>query len=290
MPIADEAPASPQPERSARSAAALPLGIVRLPPRGRRSVQWETAVVLAISLGQSAVYAILRIIERMTRPEPLGQQTSQLNTAQTPDRPWLDLAYQVAGVAFGVVPALLVMHLVATRFIPRVIRASGGRGVGLAWGTRPRRWGLDLAWGVGLTALIGVPGLGLYLGARELGLNTTVQAANLGEHWWTVPVLIAAALMNGVLEEVVMIGYLFTRWLQAAWRWWVVVVVSALIRGAYHLYQGWGGFVGNVIMGLIFGAFFVRFKRLWPLVIAHTLLDVVSFVGYSFLADRVSWL
>nr|WP_022911151.1 CPBP family intramembrane glutamic endopeptidase [Aestuariimicrobium kwangyangense] len=251
--------------------------------RRRRTLLVETAIVLAISLGQSAVYSVLSIIERLTRAVPLAQQTSQLNTSATPDRPWLDLAYQLANVGFGIVPALLAVHLLASRFVPR-------GGVAAALGTSPRRVGRDLVWGVGVAAGIGIPGLGLYLGARALGINTTVQAANLGENWWTVPVLVLAAAMNGVLEEVVMIGYLVTRWLQAGWRTWVVVACSALIRGAYHLYQGFGGFVGNLVMGLIFGVFFVKVRRIWPLVIAHTLLDVASFVGYSFLAGRVSWL
>jgi hypothetical protein len=29
---------------------------------------------------------------------------------------------------------------------------------------------------------------------------------------------------------------------------------------------------------------------LWPLVIAHTILDVVAFVGYTMLRGKVSWL
>ena len=35
-------------------------------------LRWEIVVVLAISLGQSAVYAVLSIIEKMTRPTPLN--------------------------------------------------------------------------------------------------------------------------------------------------------------------------------------------------------------------------
>ena len=58
---------------------------------------------------------------------------------------------------------------------------------------------------------IGIPGLGLYLGARELGLNTQVQASGLADNWWTVPVLILSAVQNAMLEEVIVIGYLFTR-------------------------------------------------------------------------------
>ena len=38
--------------------------------------------------------------------------------------------------------------------------------------------------------------------ARQLGINATVEPANLAENWWTVPVYVLSAAMNGVLEEV----------------------------------------------------------------------------------------
>ena len=77
----------------------------------RTRVGVEVVIVLGLSLGQSAIYAILRIIERMTRAVPLAQQTSTLNPSATPDRPWLDLTYQLVGLAFGVVPVLLALYL-----------------------------------------------------------------------------------------------------------------------------------------------------------------------------------
>ncbi len=163
-------------------------------------------------------------------------------------------------------------------------------GVWRAVGLIPRRLGPDLTWGFVLFAGIGIPGLGLYLGARALGFNTTVEAANLTDQWWTIPILVLAAAMNAVLEGSIMIGYLFTRWRQAGWTWWVIILVSALIRGSYHLYQGFGGFVGNLVMGAIFGLWFLRTRRLLPLIVAHLLLDVASFVGYSLLHGHVSWL
>ena len=91
--------------------------------------------------------------------------------------------------------------------------------------------------------------------------------------------LVLAAAQNAVLEEVVMIGYLFARWGEAGWGTWRIIVTSAVIRGSYHLYQGFGGFVGNLVMGLLFGWLYPRTKRVMPLVVAHTILDVVAFVG-----------
>ena len=66
--------------------------------------------------------------------------------------------------------------------------------------------------------------------------------------------------------------------------------LAALLRGSYHLYQGLGGFVGNLAMGLLFGWLYRRWGRVGPLVVAHALLDVGAFVGYAVLAGRVSWL
>lgn len=236
--------------------------------------------MLGVSLGQSAAYAALRIVERLTRPVPLNQQTSNLNTSATPDRPWLDLGYQLAGIGFALVPVLLALYLLSRS------HARAGQAIGFDL----RRPAFDAWFGTVIAACIGIPGLGLYLGARALGLNTTVQASGLGDHWWTIPVLVLSAAQNSILEEVIMIGFLFTRLRDLSWPVPVILVVSAMVRGTYHLYQGFGGFIGNLIMGLIFGAIYLRWRRVGPLVVAHTLLDIAAFVGYALLAPHVSWL
>jgi membrane protease YdiL (CAAX protease family) len=240
----------------------------------------EVVIVLGLSLGQSAVYAVLRIIERLTREVPLAQQTSTLNPSVTPDRPWLDLTYQLVGIAFGLMPVLLALYLL------NLTNAPAGRTIGFDL-TRPR---FDLGFGALIAVVIGIPGLGLYALARALGFNTEVQASGLGDQWWTIPVLILSAAQNALLEEVVVIGYLFTRLRQLAWNPAAIIALSAVIRGSYHLYQGIGGFVGNLIMGVIFGLIYLRWKRVGPLVVAHTLLDIAAFVGYALVAPYVDWL
>ncbi|MEO5609684.1 MAG: CPBP family intramembrane glutamic endopeptidase [Ornithinibacter sp.] len=246
----------------------------------RRQHLTETWLVLGVSLGASAIWSLLRIVDRLTRSETLRQQTSAMNTSVTPDRPWLDLAYQLTGIALALVPVLLALHLLR--------RDDPGEPHTMGFDVR-RPW-QDLARGALLAAVVGIPGLGLYLTAKTLGLNTTVAAANLEQVWWAVPVLVLSAAQNAVLEEVIMVGYLFRRWGQAGWGPWRVIVTSALIRGSYHLYQGFGGFLGNAAMGLLFGWLYTRTKRVMPLVVAHTILDVVAFVGYALVKPHVSWL
>ena len=258
-------------------------------PLDRRALLTETTLVLLLSLGESAIWSALSIINKLTLQVSLAQQTTTMNSSVTPDRPWLDLLYQLTRITLALVPVALVLHLVARD------QSEGPNGLERVRPTRVfgldlLRPGRDLLGGAALAAVIGIPGLGLYVAARALNLNTSIAAANLGEQWWTVPVLILAAAENALLEEVVMVAYLFRRWHQAGWGPARIIVTSALIRGSYHLYQGFGGFVGNAIMGLIFGWVYTRTKRVMPLVIAHTILDIVAFVGYALLRDHLSWL
>jgi membrane protease YdiL (CAAX protease family) len=246
----------------------------------RRRAAWEILLLLGVSLGESAIYSLLRLVERLTRNVPLAQQTSTLNASATPDRPWLDLAYQLVGIAFALVPAILALYLLQLSDPP------AGERIGFDL----HRPAFDISRGLLLAVAVGLPGLGLYVGARELGWNTQVQASGLAEHWWTIPVLILSAAQNAVVEEVIMIGFLFTRFSQLEWRVPIVVAASAAMRGGYHLYQGFGGLLGNLIMGVVFGLVYLRWKRVGPLVVAHAALDIAAFVGYALLAPRLSWL
>lgn len=251
--------------------------------RSRPRLGWETVFLLAICLGQSAVYSVLSLLDKLTAGPPLNQQTTTMNNSVTPDRPWLDLAHKLTDYLFLAAPVPVALYLLVNVWPP-------GRSPWRAIGLHGRRLGRDVLIGVAITAAIGIPGMGLYLLSRALGLNTEISAGNLGSQWWTVPVYVLAAFANGLLEEVVMIGYLLTRWRQCGWDPRAAVGVSALIRGSYHLYQGFGGFVGNLVMGVAFGWYWQRTRRLWPLVVAHTLLDVFSFVGYALLKHALPWL
>ena len=155
------------------------------------------------------------------------------------------------------------------------------------------RWGRDSAAGLGLAALIGIPGLGLYLLGRELDLTVTVVPSALNTYWWTIPMLIALALRAGILEEVIAVGYLFARLRQLGVSMWPIIMVQAVLRASYHLYQGFGAFIGNFVMGLIFGWIYAKTGRLAPLIVGHTVIDIVAFVGYplalSFLPETLGF-
>lgn len=229
--------------------------------------------MLGLTLGQSAVYAILSLIKRYLDTKPVGSQTATLNPSRS-DINYLDLAYQVAGIGFRLFPVALALYLLS------------GHGVG--WRQRlgltgpGRRWGKDLAAGAGLAALIGLPGLGLYAFGRAIGQTVRIDTSGLPDVWWSATILLASAAVIGVLEETIAVGYLVTRLRDLAWHPVAAIAASAVLRAGYHLYQGWPMALGNAVMGAVFATVYWRTGRLGPLIVAHWTLDAVAFIGPEF--------
>ena len=280
---------------------AAPAARPALPAPSARVVRWEIALVLGLSLGRSAVYAVVQLIDKATRA-PLGEQTTVLNPALSP-RWGFDLTYQLLDIGFALVPVLLVLHLTWLR----------GRNPFRAFGLDLRRPGRDLAWGLALFVGIGLGTLAVYAAGRAAGVTTAIVAAALDDTWYQVPVLLLSAARHALVEEVIVGAWLVDRlgWLQqlrAAGRHrdpapalasprvsdaglhlpvraGTVVVALAVLRGAYHLYQGVGPGIGNALMGVVFTLVLLRTRRVMPLVLAHFLLDAAGFVAYPMLHE-----
>ncbi|MDQ0634771.1 membrane protease YdiL (CAAX protease family) [Arthrobacter pascens] len=251
----------------------------------RRRLRIEVWIVLGLSLGQSAVYSVVQLLDKMTRA-PLAQGTSTLNPSQS-TREYFDLTYQLLDIIFALVPVLLVIFFLTDQRQP-------GAGEGLHSGSAFRKLGFnfdrpgrDFLQGLGLAAVIGIPSLGLYAAGRALGITTAIIPSALDSYWWTVPVLILSAVRHAVVEEVIVVGYLLDRFGKFGWSMPLAIFTSSMLRGSYHLYQGFGPFIGNAVMGVVFAWLYTRTKRVMPLVIAHSLLDIVAFVGFSLFGRAV---
>jgi membrane protease YdiL (CAAX protease family) len=218
----------------------------------------EVLVVLSLSLLASAVFAVIDLLSApVSRSVTVGVFAN------------VQLARQLASIAFNLAPVWLVLHLA---------RRSGEPVEAFGLGTGTLR--ADLGWGVGLGLAVAAAGLGVYLGAVALDVNRSVVPVPPLGHWWTVPVLVLGAGQNALLEEVVAVGYLVRRLEQLGWAAVTAAAASALLRATYHLYQGWGGFAGNLVLGAVFAAIFLRWRRTWPLVVAHAVVDVLAGLGY----------
>lgn len=239
----------------------------------RSRIWWEIAIVLALGLGQVAIYAIVKLAYLLTDATPLAQQTATLNPSRS-DREVFDLIYQLLDLGFAIVPSLLVCFLLWQRRRPHLERL----------GLDGTRIGRDTGRGVLLVLVIGIPGIALYVAGRALGIFVAVNPGGLPDHWWTIPVLLLSAARAAVQEEFIVLGYLFVRLRQLGWGTWPIIIATSILRASYHLYQGPGAFIGNLAMGLVFGWLFARSGRLLPFLVAHFLIDATAFVGYSWAA------
>lgn len=252
--------------RSTERSRSGPPGATGVPPSplSRRDLTEEILVVLSLSLLAAATFAIRDLFR-----EPVRRTVTRAVQTQAPL-----LIDQLLPVLFALPPVWLVFHLVR--------RSGEGAGsIGLGW-DRPGR---DVGRGLVLAAIVGSAGVALYVWAVRMNFNRFIIPTPPIGFWWTYPVLVLNALENALIEEVIVLGYLITRLQQIGWAGPVAVVASSVLRGSYHLYQGWGGFAGNLVMGLFFGWLFLRWRRAWPMVWAHTALDVGAGVLYILFLD-----
>jgi membrane protease YdiL (CAAX protease family) len=95
-------------------------------------------------------------------------------------------------------------------------------------------------------------------------------AANL-----SMSLVFMVSTVNGIFEEVFVTGYVIAA-LTPVRGMWTAINVSTGIRLLYHLYQGPIGILSIVPLGLIFGYVYSRTRMLWPLIVAHIVLDIVG--------------
>jgi membrane protease YdiL (CAAX protease family) len=243
----------------------------------------ELLAVLGVTFGISGIDSLLSFVRaQVTINHGVGFRnvaTAPIKSAAKTPYQWLDILDQLVSVLGGILPAFLAIVL--------LMRSPGGPGYGIGLDRLRLR---EIGQGAGFAVLIGGPGLALVYFARKLGLNAQIVVTNFPDVWYRIPTLLLEAFQQGAAEEIVVCAYVLTRLHQLGWTNSRALAAGAVLRGSYHLYQGYGGFIGNAVLGLIFGWWFQRTRRVWPLVIAHSLIDAVSFIGYVYLHGRLSWI
>ena len=236
------------------------------PPLSRRDLIEEVLIVLSLSLLYAALVALLNLLSA-----PVKRSVAVATfPGAAPQFPFLK---QLLDILFSLAPVWLVFHLIRrSGQRPRIIGFDAERPV------------FDVTAAVVLSVAVAGVGFAVYRAAIALNVNRFVVPVPPEHHWWTFPILVLGAFQFGLLEETVVCGYLVTRLQQLRLSAPAAVVVAAVLRGSYHLYQGWGGFTANLALGLFFGALFVRWRRTWPLVIAHGLVDTAA--GVAFIANH----
>ncbi len=158
----------------------------------------------------------------------------------------------------------------------------------LSWFLRIRGWtlekfGLSFSWsGTAFGLVLLACTLALTMGAQsaaqfifDYDIEAAAARAPKVDPALSMQLVFLVSVVNGIFEELFVAGYIITS-LTARRGMWVAINVSVVVRLLYHLYQGPIGIMTVVPMGLLFGYAYARTHQLWPLVVAHVLVDIVA--------------
>jgi uncharacterized protein len=157
----------------------------------------------------------------------------------------------------------------------------------LTWFLRIRGWTLEkfglafswrgTAWGVGLLIFTYAVMFGAQLIAQLIfnyDMQQAIARAPKIDPDLSMELVFMVSVINGLFEELFVAGYIITS-LTEKRGMWVAINTSVVVRLLYHLYQGPIGIMTAVPMGLLYGYVYSRTRQLWPLVVAHMLMDLI---------------
>jgi membrane protease YdiL (CAAX protease family) len=223
--------------------------------------------VLAILLGVAPIYA-MSIMSHLSRDQPYTLNEIFIYTT-------------VVGGIMIVVLLLLLRYLCGERI--RDLNLKRGK------------WWQDVLSGIILAAIT----LGLHNVLQD-SLNKTFPRepmSGLGDFFnglaqnpWGFASFVGPVLWIGVagfeeLTRVFLLSRLWKVWFAKEWRWFGVVL-SAVLFGLSHLYQGPAGIVDAAINGLVLAVYYLIFGRVFPMIISHYLYDAIQIVMIVMLIRR----
>lgn len=239
----------------------LPL-VSELPDRSRRAWVHGLAVAL-VALPAYGLPIVLSLIDR--EPPPLKT---------------VYLYY--TGLAVVMIPAILLVQ-----------RAICGQPVA-ALNLRPGVWWRDILLGAVLTAV--TLGTTLLLQGPLLARFPPQAMAAMDDFFREFissprlfllmmgPVLVISAAVFEELTRVFVLNHLWQVNPSAVWRW-LAILLSAVLFGLAHLYQGPAGVINAGLNGLLLAVAYALFGRVAPLMVAHYLYDAIQFGAVYVLAN-----
>ncbi len=144
---------------------------------------------------------------------------------------------------------------------------------------RARQWRLSdfhpqVSWKLTGAGVLLTLGILLYSTVVGAGLGTWIEFPPLDTSQLDFGAVLLFSVVNGIYEETFVVGYVARYLVRQSI--WVMIISSTLIRFSYHIYQGPEAVLFILPIGLMFAYLYVKYRRLWPLVLCHIILDVVA--------------
>jgi len=99
---------------------------------------------------------------------------------------------------------------------------------------------------------------------------------------------LALAITAGVCEEFLYRGFAMAALSGVGLAKWAVVILSSILFGVAHAYQGRGGILGTLLLGILFAVVRLAYDSLVPVMVWHAAVDIVAGIaGPKYLLRRV---
>lgn len=144
---------------------------------------------------------------------------------------------------------------------------------------------------VGMLAFLGMI-VGSYV---VIALDTVGLPSNPGnarpDTWPDLMEDVIYAVGAGLHEEIPAAAMLILL-LRARWSPWMAIGAVMVLRVGFHAYLGWSWLLGGMIFTSVMALLFLRYRRVAPLVVAHSLFNLASYVrlGVVIVYPAPDWL
>lgn len=191
-----------------------------------------------------------------------------------------------AKLAFLTLPIGTIITLVATYF---VLKSRGVNWCDLGL-RKPKNIPMTLLVGLGIFLVVAILAPLVNMAMEALGETQDLTAFDFlqGDFFMYIYLITIISWFSAAFgEEFIFRGLIMGNIAKSLGdtqkAWIIAAVVQAAIFGAFHLYQGLNGFVSTGFVALIFGFFYFKLRSLWPVIIAHGVLDVfgISMLYYN---------
>lgn len=248
----------------------------------RRRVTIEILVVLAVFPLPYSIAAVQDLVGYL-----LGEGPGNRIPILFPGHDGAALPFVVLEVLLPLAAAAVVLYLLSFGDLDAPPGARGGRAAGpAAIGLDRSQLRGDLALVLPVFAfcnLIPIVGGGVVLHA--LGVHSPNPSTSGLPSYYGIA-YVAMAIVAGIVEEIVVLGYLVRRLEQLGMRPLWVVVIAVAVRGSYHLYYGWG-VVPILAWATVSVVLYRRYRRLGPFIVVHMLWDTGLFLAGHVLTAEI---
>ncbi len=256
-----------------RPPAALPPAPV--PANQRRRLIMELLIVLAIFPLEYSIAAVVSLVADL-----LGRGVGQRTPLAIPGHAAASFPFDFLLILLPLGAAALVWYLLSVRgpfgTEPQAKGEGGLRAIGLDKTNLRGDIALVIAVFV-FCEFIPIDGGNLLLHALHVH---AIAPTNSGVPKYYVVLNVLDGFTAGIVEEIVVLGFLVRRLEQLNLPGWAVVAIAVAVRGSYHLYYGWR-VLPIIVWATVTVILYRRWRRLAPFIIVHMLWDASLFIAAS---------